>query len=78
MVVEKLILKFFLPKNLFSIHFFLPKTPLKHRKNHDKSIYDKKKQKQNRPKKQNRIESKNQLELKFVFSQTLKVKKYLI
>jgi hypothetical protein len=34
--------------------------------------------KKNRPKNQNQLESKNQPKFKFVFSQTLKVKKHLI
>jgi len=44
MVAGKSGLEFLLSKNLFSIHF-LPKIPIKHRRNRDKFIYGHKKAK---------------------------------
>ena len=59
---------------MFFQPIFYPKKLIKHCMNHDKPIYDLKKP----PKNQNQPESKNQPELRYVFSQILKVKKYLI
>jgi len=64
----------FNPKTHFQPVCFIPKTPIKYLRNHDKSIHGLKKP----SKKPNLCKTKNQPELRYVFSRTLKEQKHLI